>query len=72
MRTEILQQVITANRGTAFLPHANFGEDLAFCLRCKRLGIKMYGEPGVICGHIGHEAIYPEDAQRYKDSLSKN
>lgn len=65
METGIIKEILLANGGTAFLPMAKFGEDLAFCLRAKRLGIKMYGEPGAVLGHIGHEPIYPVDRERY-------
>ena len=47
--------------GEAFLPIHGLGEDIAFCQRVHDLGYKMYCEPAVRLGHIGHIAIYPED-----------
>lgn len=58
--TEILRTVWNKN-GTIFLPMAGLGEDLAFCQRVHDAGFKMYCEPGVRLGHIGHITIYPDD-----------
>ena len=51
---------------TCFLPMPAYGEDLAFCKRASELGYKIYAEPSVRLGHIGHIAIYPEDHERWK------
>ena len=51
---------------TCFLPMPAYGEDLAFCKRASELGYKIYAEPSVKLGHIGHIAIYPEDHERWK------
>ena len=49
---------------TAFTPLNGLGEDLAFCLRLKELGYKMYAEPSVKCGHIGSIRIGCEDVSK--------
>lgn len=46
--------------GTMFLPNANHGEDLALCDRAKQCGYKLYCDPHVKAGHIGHVTVYPE------------
>lgn len=46
---------------TCFTPLQSLGEDIAFCKRAVDLGYKLWCEPSVVCGHIGHIAIYPED-----------
>lgn len=51
--------------GEAFLPVHGLGEDIAFCQRVHDLGYKMYCEPAVRLGHIGHIAIYPEDHEKW-------
>lgn len=51
--------------GEAFLPIHGLGEDIAFCQRVHDLGYKMYCEPAVRLGHIGHIAIYPEDHEKW-------
>ena len=30
----------------------------------------QYCEPSVVCGHIGHIAIYPEDYENWKTTIS--
>lgn len=67
--TEILRAVNRKN-GTCFTPILNMGEDIAFCKRARDLGYKLYCEPSVVCGHIGHITIYPEDYERWKTTIS--
>lgn len=69
IETSILENVCY-NKGTCFNPTPNFGEDLAFCKRATDLGHKIYCEPSVVCGHIGHIAIYPEDYENWKTTIS--
>ena len=56
--------------GTCFTPIKQYGEDLAFCLRASRLGHKIWCEPSVVCGHIGHLTVYPEDYEIWKQRIS--
>lgn len=56
--------------GTCFTPMRSYGEDLAFCIRAKRLGHKIWCEPSVVCGHIGHLTVYPEDYEIWKSRIS--
>ena len=69
IETAVLEDVCY-RKGVCFTPLPNFGEDLAFCKRASDLGHKIYCEPSVVCGHIGHIAIYPEDHERWKDTIS--
>lgn len=68
--TDILRDVRTSYQ-TCFLPTKNLGEDLAFCQRASSLGYKIYAEPSVRMGHIGHITIYPEDHERYMQSVER-
>lgn len=69
VETEILKAVCL-NKGTCFTPLKNLGEDIAFCQRAREMGYKLYCEPSVVCGHIGHIAIYPEDHEAWKKTIS--
>ena len=69
IETEILKSVCL-NKGVCFTPLPNYGEDIAFCKRASELGYKIWCEPSVVCGHIGHITIYPEDYERWKETIS--
>ena len=66
---QMLKTVCLA-KGTCFTPLPSLGEDIAFCQRCRELGYKLYCEPSVVCGHIGHITIYPEDHEAWKKTIS--
>lgn len=59
-QTEALRAVFR-QFGTCFIPLPGLGEDIAFCKRCKDLGIEVWCEPTVQVGHISHIPIYPGD-----------
>lgn len=65
---EILKAVML-NHKTCFTPLPQMGEDLAFCYRARKLGYKIYAEPNVQLGHVGHIVIYPEDREKWKDNV---
>lgn len=64
IKTEILKHVMQTYK-TCFMPIKGYGEDIAFCLRARDLGYKLYCDPHVVCGHIGHVTIFPEDRENY-------
>lgn len=64
IETSILEAVQKESYG-AFTPMKEYGEDLAFCLRAKRMGFKIWAEPGARLGHVGHVVIYPEERERW-------
>lgn len=68
MSVEILKDVFR-HYGTCFCPEKDFGEDIAFCNRARALGHTLWCEPTVRLGHIGHNAVWPEDEERWKRSL---
>ena len=70
IETESLRAVCLAHK-TCFLPMADYGEDLAFCLRARQMGYKIFADPAVRLGHIGHNAVWPEDHTRYMERLHK-
>lgn len=67
---EILRDVMTTYK-TCFLPEKIFGEDVAFCVRARQLGHRIFCEPSVRLGHIGHNAVWPGEYERYMESLQK-
>ena len=44
---------VTEKYGSPFTPFACMGEDMAFCIRAKGLGEKIYCDTSIKCGHIG-------------------
>lgn len=56
--------------GTCFLPMKGFGEDLAFCKRCKDAGVEIWCEPTVQVGHISHIPVYPGDDYSFMRSIT--
>lgn len=68
IETEILA-ACCRKYGTCFTPLPQLGEDIAFCQRARDLGYKIYCEPSVVCGHIGHITIYPQDHESWKRDL---
>lgn len=51
MKTEVAEKIIRKFH-TAFTPMLGAGEDVAFCIRAKELGIPMYCDSRVKLGHI--------------------
>lgn len=43
-----------------FMPTAGFGEDLSFCMRARKAGIKLWCDSRVRCGHIGQKIYIGE------------
>ena len=59
MQTSVIKRVID-KYGKPFFPVAGFGEDLAFCYRCKQLGIKMHCDSSIKLGHIASYVVSEE------------
>lgn len=51
-----------------FEPLNGFGEDLAFCVRAKKLGYKIYCDPTIKCGHVGHAIITEDFYKAFKEN----
>ena len=47
--------------GAMFQPIPCMGEDLSFCWRAKEMGVKMYLDSRVKCGHIGEYVFTEKD-----------
>lgn len=66
--TDILRAVKMKD-GTCFTPFNQYGEDLSFCKRARALGYRIFAEPAVRLGHVGHLVIWPDDCERYRDEI---
>ena len=47
-----------------FAPALGFGEDLSFCMRAREVGLKLYCDSRVKCGHVGYHAFNEEDFRK--------
>ena len=53
---------VTDNLGMMpFMPVAGFGEDLSFCMRAASVGLKLWCDSKVKCGHIGYKSYTDQD-----------
>lgn len=69
LSVEVLKAVFQRYK-SCFLPLKYYGEDLAFCLRAREVGYKIYADPTAVVGHVGHIIVYPEDHERWKAEIS--
>lgn len=59
MTTKIVADMVK-QFGLPFSPILGFGEDLSFCLRLTKMGVKMFADTRIRCNHIGYHE-YGED-----------
>lgn len=64
MMTTDLVKRIWEKFGYPFSPILGFGEDLSFCVRVSRLGVKMYCDPAIKLGHVGYKTFDESDFVR--------
>ena len=62
MKTDVFFDV-QSKFGNMFAPRGNNGEDVAFCIRARECGYKIYCDPSIVCGHVGYSVI---DDQFYR------
>lgn len=51
-----------------FMPVGGFGEDLSFCMRAKSVGLKLWCDSRVNCGHIGYRTYTRQDYEGVADT----
>lgn len=56
MKTDVFIDVQSVH-GNMFAPRGNNGEDLAFCMRARECGFKLWCDPSIICGHVGYSVV---------------
>lgn len=66
MKTKVLEDVMNQNSGVCFLPDQKKSEDVAFCMRARGCGYRIFCEPTARVGHVGSVVIWPEDAERLR------
>lgn len=59
VETKVLHEIYRKH-GYCFQPEVGLGEDLSFCKRAKLAGYKIWCDPNVKAGHIGHVTIFPD------------
>ena len=62
MKTDVFFDV-QSKFDNMFAPRGNNGEDVAFCIRARECGYKIYCDPSIVCGHVGYSVI---DDQFYR------
>lgn len=60
MMTVDLIRKVNAKFGQPFSPMMGFGEDLSFCARVLQLGIPMYCDSRIKCGHVSAQLVTEE------------
>lgn len=70
MKVDIIKQVVSSFMQPPFDPLPALGEDFSFCWRLNKLGIKMWCDSRVKCGHVG-EMIFDEDVFIGQQAMNK-
>ena len=65
MKSDVFFDVQT-KFGNMFAPIGNNGEDVAFCWRARQCGYRIFCDPGIVFGHIGHMVIDDRFYKAYK------
>lgn len=66
MKADMLFDMATEYGAVWFSPIGNIGEDCAFCIRARDMGYKIYCDPQVKLGHVGHNMITESFYKAYK------
>lgn len=56
MKTDVFMDVLGKYQ-QLFAPMGNNGEDVAFCVRARQCGYKIYCDPKLICGHVSYAVV---------------
>ena len=57
MKTNVLRDILDGIGPLWFSPMGNLGEDIAFCLRARHFGHKIYCDPNIKLGHVGQSIV---------------
>ena len=68
MKTDVFLDV-QSKYGVMFDPLGGFGEDLSFCWRARECGYKIYCDPTLQLGHVGHQVITKDTFVRFQRTL---
>lgn len=67
MTTTRLLKAAWDKYGPPFYQVANLGEDLSFCWRLRDMGVKMFCDSRIKCGHIGQYIFTERDYQNQQE-----
>lgn len=67
MKTSVLCS-LGLMQGGWFSPIGGFGEDLSFCIRARKAGYKIWCDPSLACGHVGHTVINESFYKTYREA----
>lgn len=70
MRTEMFVAVF-GKFGNMFAPIGNVGEDIAFCWRARQCGYKIFADPSIMLGHVGHTIITKDFYDNYRLTMEE-
>ena len=69
MKTEIILKAAEYFNESPFNPLPQMGEDYSCCWRLSQMGVKMYCDSSIKCGHVGYftytEDTYLKEMERY-------
>lgn len=66
MGTDVLMSV-QSTFNNMFAPIGNVGEDLSFCFRARECGYKIYCDPAMTLGHVGHTIVTRRFYEAYRE-----
>lgn len=59
-----LLEKVAKEYGSSFMPTESMGEDIAFCDRVGKLGVKIFCDPKIHVGHISQSIIWPSRSEQ--------
>lgn len=70
MRTDCLFDMASKQDeiGMWFSPMGNVGEDVAFCIRARKMGYKVYCDPSISLGHMGYAPVTADFYKTYTEN----
>ena len=71
MKTEIILKAAEYFNESPFNPLPQMGEDYSCCWRLKQMGVKMYCDSSIKCGHVGYHTYTEEDYIRAMERAGK-
>ena len=60
MKASVIKKVYEKYGGCFFPVNGVGGEDLSFIRRAKEVGVEVYCDSSMLCGHIGRQVIMPD------------
>lgn len=71
MKVSMLEDVLD-KQGQMFTPMAGYGEDIAFCIRARKVGYDLWCDPKLEMGHIAKTVATKETFKRWRETEAAN